>query len=487
MPGHRQHPRGANRQTTTDTRQSRVHEAARGSPTLASPTLRESTGIYHQEDADMLALNGGAPVIPVGAIAPWPHITAEDRAAVLDVMDKSTPWRWPLEPVHALEAAWSDATGMPHVLAANSGTAALHMAVAAAGVGPGDEVIVPADTFLASASCVLQSNAIPIFVDTRFDTYNIDPERIAERVTTRTRAIIAVDLNGLPADYTELRTIADRYGLTLIEDAAQAQGAHYQGQAVGALGDMSGTSLNGSKCLSALGEGGLFAARDHQQYRLARRVMMFGEEIPKQGRDYNARIMGWNYRMDVFAAGFARSQLRRLAAMTEVRRANGAALTEALRAVDGIALPEVPANRTHVYFFYPILLRPEELGIDDIPIAAFRDAAARAISAEGLPISRWQHQAVPMQTLFQDMRGYGNGCPWNCGHASPGHSYRADDYPVAKEICLRRLVLGQSLSSFGPPNDLTTMALYAEALYKVLVDERDELVQLARSEASQRQ
>ncbi|MFI8933277.1 DegT/DnrJ/EryC1/StrS family aminotransferase [Streptomyces sp. NPDC053474] len=176
---------------------------------------------------------------------------------------------------------------------------------------------------------------------------------------------------------------------------------------------MSGASLNGSKTLSALGEGGLFAPRDEERFRIVRRVLMFGEELPGQGRDYNARIMGWNYHIDVLAAAFARSQLRRLPEMTHAREANRAALTAALAGVPGIRPPIVPEGRTHVCFFYPLLVTPEELGLDpdDVPVEALRDALAEAVHAEGLGIMRWQPRPVPAQTLFQDLRGYGRGCP----------------------------------------------------------------------------
>lgn len=431
----------------------------------------------------MLALDGGTPVVPEKAIAPWPQITDDDRFAVLRAMDAAVPWHWPMAPVEQLERAWSEEIDMPYVLAANSGTAALHMAIAACGIGPGDEVVVPADTFLATASCVLQANAIPVFADVDRATFNLDPARVEQHITERTRAIIAVDLNGLPADYVRLREVARRHGLALIEDAAQAHGASQHGRAVGALGDLSGASLNGSKTLSALGEGGLFATRDEEQFRLARRVMMFGEELPGQSRDYNARMMGWNYRIDVLAAAFARSQLRRLPEMSRVRSANGTRLTEGIRDLPGLTAPTVPDGSTHVYFFYPILVEPEQLGLDDIPVAAFREALRTAMVAEGVPMMRWQPQPVPAQAVFQERRGYGQGCPWTCGPARREMVYRPEDFPVAADICRRRLVLGQSFSSLGPPNDDATMDLFAKAFTKVMIDERDALVALARAEA----
>ncbi|HID08025.1 MAG TPA: aminotransferase class I/II-fold pyridoxal phosphate-dependent enzyme, partial [Armatimonadetes bacterium] len=167
-----------------------------------------------------LAIKGGPRVVPEGMIKPWPHITEEDKRAVMEALENASPWRYPFEEVAALEREWAEFVGVKHALACNSGTAALHLCVVACEVGPGDEVLVPADTFLASASCVLHSNGIPIFVDVHPKTYNIDPSKIEERITERTKAIVAVDLHGLPADYDEIRAIAHKHGLLVIEDGA---------------------------------------------------------------------------------------------------------------------------------------------------------------------------------------------------------------------------------------------------------------------------
>jgi dTDP-4-amino-4,6-dideoxygalactose transaminase len=432
----------------------------------------------------MLALDGGNPVLAADAIAPWPEVTDADRQAVLRAVDRSTPWRWPLEDVQELEDAWAEHTGMRYAIAANSGTAALHMAVAAIDIGPGDEVLVPADTFLASATCVLQSNAVPVFVDVDPVTYNIDPAKTEQHINSRTKAIVAVDLHGLPAHYDALRVVADRHGLVIIEDGAQAHGATYRGRPVGSLGDLAGCSLNGSKTLSALSEGGLFTTNDDQWHKKALRVLMFGDEIKGMNREYNARIMGWNYRLHSLAAAFARSQLTRLPSMSEVRRANGEYLTTALREVSGVRPPEVPADRTHVYYFYPVLVEPEEIDVD-LDLDAFRRAVMTAMRAEGVPLDEWQLMPIPGQTLFQEMRGYGKGCPWSCGHARKGVRYDPAEYPVTADVCRRRLVLGSSASSFGPPNGINLMKGYAEAFHKVLVDHRESLVGLARRFAAE--
>lgn len=426
----------------------------------------------------MLALNGGTPVLDADAIAPWPHVTDADRKAVLRAVDRSIPWRWPLEDVQELEDGWSEHTGMRFTIAANSGTAALHMAVAATNIGPGDEVLVPADTFLASASCVLQANAVPVFVDVDPMTYNIDPAKVEQHITSRTKAIVAVDLHGLPADYDGLYAVARKHGLVIIEDGAQAHGATYRGRPVGSLGDLAGCSLNGSKTLSALSEGGLFTTDNEEWHKKALRVLMFGDEIRDMTREYNARIMGWNYRLHSLAAAFARSQLERLPSMSEVRSANGAHLTRSLSEVPGIRPPAVPEGSTHVYYFYPVMVQPEDIDAD-LDVNAFLRAVMTAMRAEGVPLDRWHRFPVPGQTLFQEMHGYGKGCPWSCSHARPGIRYDPADYPVASDICTRRLVLGSSASSFGPPNGIRLMESYAEAFHKVLVEHRAGLVDLA--------
>jgi len=164
--------------------------------------------------------------------------------------------------------------------------------------------------------------------------------------------------------------------------------------------------------------------------------------------------------------------------MSRVRSANGDYLRKSLQAVPGIQPPTVPEGSSHVYFFFPILVQPERAGFD-VDAEVFRRGVKAALQAEGVPATEWQRVPVPGQTLFQEMRGYGRGCPWSCGSARPGTSYHTADYPVASDICRRRLVLGASTSSFGPPNGLQLMDRYAEAFHKVLVEHADELVDLA--------
>jgi dTDP-4-amino-4,6-dideoxygalactose transaminase len=334
---------------------------------------------------------------------------------------------------------------------------------------------------------VLHSNGLPVFVDVDPKTYNIDPTKIEERITHRTKAVMAVDLHGLPADYEQIEAVAKRHDVLVIEDASQAVGSTYQDRQVGSLGDMAGCSMGGSKNLSALGEGGLFSTDSDRYCELAQRVRMFGELVePGEARQYNAYIMGWNYRHDPLQSAFARSQLKRLPHITKVRIENGAFLTEHLQEIPGVLPPYVPEDRTHTYFFYPILVQPEELGAD-LPVEPFRLGLQEVLTAEGVPIRPWQTRPVPAQSLFQFKDGYGRGCPWTCPYADHDIEYDLHDYPVAMDVTRRRLVLGHCIDAFGPPNGLALMARYAEAFHKVLVEHRDELIAHVRARTTETQ
>src|SRR5919198_826838 len=185
-----------------------------------------------------LALFGGPPVVPEGAVRPWPEITQGDKDAVMRVLDRGVLWGAAAPEVSALQEEWAAYVGAHHCLVTNSGTAALHMAVAAAGVEPGDEVITTPLSWTSTATCILHHNAIPIFADIDRATYTIDPDRIAEKITPRTRAILPVHLYGLPAEMDAIMALAQRHGLNVVEDCCQAHGAQYRGRQVGSIGQL---------------------------------------------------------------------------------------------------------------------------------------------------------------------------------------------------------------------------------------------------------
>ncbi|MCK5156350.1 MAG: DegT/DnrJ/EryC1/StrS family aminotransferase [Spirochaetales bacterium] len=420
-----------------------------------------------------LAINGGKRTVPEGFERPWPLITAEDKKAVMDVLDRGVLWGVSAPEVTALQEEWAKYVGTRHCLAVNSGTAALHIALAAAGISPGDEVITSAFSFLASSSCILHHNAIPVFVDIDPKTFNIDPKQIEEKISEKTKAIIPVHIHGLPADMDSINRIAKKYNLVVIEDACQAHGATYKGIKAGALGDMSAFSLNTTKNLAG-GEGGLFNTNNEEYSDKAAMVRMFGEIPQKKGqkRDYNAYGMGWMYRSQEMPAAFTRSQLRRLDENNRLRCKNARYLTSHLKEIKGIISPSESEDSTHIYHIYRIRLNPKAMGIH-MGAKEFRQKTQKALNAEGVNVMEWQFMPLPGQTLFQLKEGYGKGCPWSCTHARD-IKYSVEDYPETVKLIDDSFIMRVPIC---PPNGLELMNHYVEAFRKVF-DNIGEVIEL---------
>jgi perosamine synthetase len=424
---------------------------------------------------ERLALRGGAPVVPKQLHVRWPVITAADKAAVLAVLDSGII-NGPYAPqVKALEDEWARYVGVRHALSTNSGTAALHTAVAACGIGTGDQVITTAFTFLATALAVLHNNAVPVFVDIDPRTYNLDPARIEERITARTKAVIPVHIHGVPADMDPIIAIARKHGLAVIEDAAQAHGATYKGRKLGSMGEMGCFSFQGSKNLPA-GEGGMVVTDREDLKDRANRFRMFGEDIresdktafdpsrPLDGvREYNSLMLGWMYRGTELNAALCRSQLARLEASLAQTRRNAAYLTEHLGKIPGIRPPYVPPDCTASFYQYRIRLDAAALGVANI--RDFRLKLLAALKAEGVEVSLWQTVPVPGQTLFQERSGYGLSCPWKCPLGEEV-KYDPAEYPETLKLLDDSLTIGShSFPLFPQPIEL--MQAYVAAFQRV--------------------
>ena len=234
--------------------------------------------------ADRLALLGGKRLVDTSLKVGWPIVTDSDKRAVMRVLTDGPLWALSTDDglvapeMSALEREFADYCGVTHGLACNGGTAAIHMALAAAGIGPGDEVITSAFSFLATPVAVLHQSAVPIFADIDPRTFNIDPADVERRITPRTKAIIPVHVHGVCADMDAITAAARRHGLVVIEDACQAPGARYKGKRAGSLSEMAAFSLNGTKNFP-VGEGGLFVTSD-ETYR-ARANMVFNTQIER--------------------------------------------------------------------------------------------------------------------------------------------------------------------------------------------------------------
>lgn len=417
---------------------------------------------------EKLAMLGGSPVIPRGeGRVEWPIITDADEDAVRRVLRSgrltciSAGGR---TEVQALEGDWARYVGTRHCVMVANGTAAIAVALAATGVGSGDEVLVPALSFIGSALAVLHVCAIPVFVDIHPRTFNIDPSRIEDAVTPRTRAIVAVHLHGLPADMDEIHAIARRHDLVVIEDAAQAQGARYNGRRAGALAEIAAFSLNVSKNLPTCGEGGLVTTDSPDLYQRALMLRQFGELIGEEDeRRYVHQILGWNLKPNAIQAAFTRSQLARFPEDQAARDRNARRFLDALSELPGLVPPFVPPDRTHAWHILRLRLDPSAAALDGVRPGPFRAAVQRALRAEGVPATMYQHAPLPAQGVFQTREGFGRGFPWRLASDREYH-YRADDHPTTLAVLDDSLTIQRTHLN---PSSGPLLDRYAEAFHKV--------------------
>ena len=352
--------------------------------------------------SEKLAINGG-PKVRERPYPPWPVLGDDDVEAVAEVLSSGRLTQLTGGTVAAFEEAFAKWHNVKHCVATSSGTTAIHAALIALDLGPGDEVIVPAHTFIASATPVLHQGASPVFADIDERTYCISPDSVAERITDRTKAIIAVHLNGHPADMDALLALAEPRGIAVIEDAAQAHGAQYKGRTVGTIGRVGCFSFWEDKIITTGGEGGCVITGDDSIAERLRQIRHHGEGPMGEGeeRAYFHLDLGYNYRMTSMQAATGLVQLGRLDEYLEARRRNAAYLSERLGEIDRIEPPFVAEGAVHSYYKYICRLRPETA----VPITEF----VRAIAAEGIPISRRYPTPLPRQPVFQSLSA--TDCP----------------------------------------------------------------------------
>ena len=293
-------------------------------------------------------------------------IEDEDVAAVTEVLRSDWLTTGPL--VARFEAAFASFVGADHAVAASNGTAALHLCMLAAGVGPGDEVIVPALTFAASANCARYVGATVVFADVRPDTLTIEVGQVESLITPRTRAIVAVDYGGLPADLEELAALTQRHAITLVEDACHAPGAEYHGRKVGSIAHLTAFSFHPVKHLTT-GEGGMVSTNDAA---LAQRLQAFrnhGIATDHRQREqagtweYDMAMLGYNYRLNDVQCALGLSQLQRLPQTLARRRALAGRYQSALAPLSPVRLPVEPQDRRHAWHLYAIRIN----GADPAP------------------------------------------------------------------------------------------------------------------------
>jgi perosamine synthetase len=291
--------------------------------------------------------------------------------------------------IQTFEEKFAEVAGTRHVIATNNGTTGLHLALAALGVGPGDEVIVPSLTYIASANAVRYCGAVPVFADVVPDTMAIDPDDVRQRITPRTVAIMAVHLYGHPADMTALKRIADEHGLHLIEDAAEAHTATWQGRPVGSLGTVGVFSFFGNKVITT-GEGGAVCTDDDE---LAARLRLLRGQGMDPARRYWFPVVGFNYRMTNVAAAIGCAQLEQLPDFLARRREIADRYDALLKEHPGIEIPRTAPEATRVNWLYTVLL-PEHF------TAADRDQVIERLAEDGIetrPVFYPMHELPPYQ------------------------------------------------------------------------------------------
>jgi len=311
--------------------------------------------------------------------------------------------------VGLFEDAFAAATASRHAVSCSSGTAALHLVFAALGLGPGDEVVVPAFSMIATANAVRYTGATPVLADAAPGSCNVSAETVAPRITERTKAILVVHTYGHPADMDPLRALADRHGLLLVEDAAEAHGALYRGRPVGSLADAATFSFYGNKIVTT-GEGGMVTTQDAALARVVRRLRdhAFSDE-----RHFWHTYLGFNYRMTNLQAAVGLAQVERMDALVEARRENRRRYDARLAGVPGLSLPSEEPWASSVFWMYGVLVE-SAFGLS-------RDALRAALAARGVE-TRTYFVPIHVQPIYRA-------------------SHAGERYPVAEDLCRRGLYL----------------------------------------------
>jgi dTDP-4-amino-4,6-dideoxygalactose transaminase/acetyltransferase-like isoleucine patch superfamily enzyme len=347
-----------------------------GVPARALPQTRPSHSCTQQQTIPFLDLK-----------AQYQSIRTEVKEALDRVLESGNFVLG--EEVGAFERAFADYCQAKHAVAVNSGTSALHLALLAAGIGPGDEVITTPFTFVATTAAIMYAGARPVFVDIDPRTFNVDVTQIESAITPRTKAILPVHLYGQPADMDAIMEIAKRRGLFVIEDACQAHGAKYKGQRVGAIGDFGCFSFYPGKNLGAYGEGGIVVTNDSEKSRTMAMLRDWGQE-----RKYHHVLKGYNYRMDAFQGAILNIKLRYLNSWTEARRAC-AARYDQLLADSLIRTPRSLVNCRHVYHIYAVRVKD-------------RDKLQQSLAAHGIQTGIHYPVPVHLEPAYRDL-GYKEG------------------------------------------------------------------------------
>lgn len=402
--------------------------------------------------SNMLAIHGGEKTRRE-PFHSWPVYGIEEEDALKRVLHSGAWGRIDGRETEKFEQAFAKHHDAKYGIAVVNGSIALRIALMALGIDAGDEVIVPAYTFLATATTVVECNAVPVFVDIAPDSYNLDPDKIEAAITERTKAIVPVHFGGLPADMDRIMAIAKKHNLIVLEDAAHGHGAEYKGRKVGSLGDIAAFSFQASKNMTA-GEGGIITTNSEMLGDVSRSIHNCGRSLG--GAWYGHERIGGNYRLTEWQSAVLACQLARLEEQAKTRDENGRYLNEKLAQIPGLSpLPRGHGETRHAYHLYIFRFNEQEFGI---PRAAFLSA----IGAEGIGVSGGY--AIPLyeQPVFAQ-RQFG---PYAgaAGYVSD-LAANAANCPVTERICRTEACwIGQS-TMLGSRADMDDIVTAAEKVY----------------------
>jgi dTDP-4-amino-4,6-dideoxygalactose transaminase len=353
-----------------------------------------------------LAIEGGRP-LRGEPFAPWPHLEREELDAVVAVLRSGRINYWTGEEGRQFEEEFGAFTGCRYAVAVSNGSVALELALRVLGIGPGDEVIVPSRTFVATAFCVALCGATPVFADIDRTSQNLTRDTVLPLLSPRTKAIIAVHLSGWPCDMEGILELAKDYGLRIIEDCAQAHGATYKGRPVGSMGDVAAFSFCQDKIMTTGGEGGMLTTNQERLWKLAWAYKDHGKSYDAvyrrdhpPGYRWLHESFGTNWRLTEMQSAMGRVLLRKLPWMVEKRRHHAAILREGFEKIPGLRVTTPPPEIRHSYYKYYVFLQKK-----DLRLGWDRERVQAAICAEGIPCFSGSSSEIYLEKAFpQEMR-----------------------------------------------------------------------------------
>ncbi len=432
----------------------------------------------------ILAIHGGQKVRK----KPFPAykvIGEQEKQAVMEVLDSGILSRylgcWQADfyggpQVQSLEKEWAEHFGVKHAIAVNSCTSGLYCAVGAAGVSPGDEIIVSPYSMSCSATAPLIYGAIPVFADIEEDFYCLDPKSVESKITERTKAILVVDIFGLPYDADKINSLAEKHGLFVIEDCAQAPGARYEDRFAGTLGEIGVYSLNYHKHIHC-GEGGIIVTDNDDLAEKMRLIRNHAEAVVEaKGTTSLVNMIGFNYRMTEMEAVVARCQLRKLDRLVAERQKNCRYLNEKFAEIEAVEPTRIREHCTHSYYVQPLKFNEEAAGVS-------RDVFINAVKAElpttelrekeGVLISCGYVKPLYLQPIFQNQIAYGkNGFPFKGPHYNGVVNYSKGICPVAERMNEKELFYHDLMHASFSQDDLDDDI----AAFIKVWENRDELI-----------